>query len=146
MTISSTDPSQPVSNRAPDKFIDYEQRPDGIHVFHFFSVRPEGVTEWARHMDDIIEATGDSGMILQMLDVAHGVAPMANMLGEIRSLVARHNYHPSSRVAVLDTSTISSAILKALLPLLPVRDVKIRYFGLTEQDNAVAWLLAHISR
>ena len=136
------DPIQSTPPDPRDQFIEYHQRDDGIQVFNFLGNRPEGVTEWARHMDVIVDATPDGGTIRQLMDVQHGVAPMSSMLSEIRALAERHANRPPNRVAIIHTSSMSAALLSALIPLLPVHNLVVRYFKATEQDEAIGWLLA----
>ena len=125
-----------------DQFIEYQHRDDGIHFFYFLGNRPEGVTEWARHIDTIVDAVPAGGTLRQLLDVQHGVAPMSHMLAEIRRLAERHTNRPPNRVAIIHNSSMSTALLSALIPLLPVHNLVIRYFKTNEQAEAISWLLA----
>ena len=137
-----TDPIQSSQPNPLDEFIEYRRREDGIHFFYFLGNRPEGITEWARHMDSIVDATPAGDTIRQLIDVQHGVAPLSHMLAEIRGLAERHTNRPPNRVAVIHNSSMSAALLSALIPLLPVHNVVTRYFKVSEQDEAIAWLLA----
>jgi len=136
-----TDLSQPIQSDSNDHYIEYYRRSDGIHVFNFLGNRPEGVTEWARHMDVIVEHSPADGVILQLMDVQHGVAPLSHMLTEVRGLAARHTVRPGNQIAIIHNSSMSTALFSALLPLLPIHNITIRYFKATEQDAAIGWLL-----
>jgi hypothetical protein len=136
--IDHSHPSQP---NPGDQYIEYHLRPDDIHVFNFLGNRSEGVSEWARHMDVIVEEVPVDGIIRQFLDVQHGVPTLSHMLTEIRGLVDRHPKRAPSRVAVIHSSSMSAALLSALLPLLPIHNTTVRYFKADEQDAAIAWLL-----
>jgi hypothetical protein len=121
---------------------DHTRLDNGIHKLVIKRASRPAVDDWIAVIDGIFEGTSDSSPTVRFLvDSTVGVLPMGYVSMRIRDLMRKYPTPPRIRYVNLLTNYTLVGLINSIVHVLRIPRLKIQSMHLSQEAEAIAWLL-----